>query len=183
MPLVDTKSRRGVEICFVLLLLAGMMVMLTAVRIHATTLAKLPEKIQAAIFVKILSMSKEIVEQDEITIHVLNAPGVASEMRKAVGRSIGDGILVEVNEDPGLPERTPSVVYIGDCDDVASLIQYCRRHRVLSMTGSPELVEQGVTLALASTDGKPAILLNVVATNEEKITWSPSLLKLATIYK
>ncbi len=149
----------------------------------AETFAKVPEKLQAAILIKILAMSKEISNGEEISIHVVDAPEAAAELRKAVGRKIGKSTLVAVSEGSVIPLLHPSALYIGDKDNVYELIRYCRENHVLSITGAPELVERGVTLSVGMHGDRPKILLNAAATNAEKITWNPNLLKISRIYR
>ncbi|MCP4692700.1 MAG: YfiR family protein [Desulfobacterales bacterium] len=149
----------------------------------AEPFAKVPEKLQAAILIKILAMSKEINNGEDISIHVVNAPDAAAELRKAVGRKIGKSTLVAVSEGPTAPLLHPSALYIGDKDNARELIRYCRENRVLSITGAPELVARGVTLGLGMAGDRPRILLNAAATNAENITWNPTLLKISKIYR
>ncbi len=149
----------------------------------AESYGKVPEKLQAALFVKILVMSREISNRDEISIYVVNAPEAAAELRKAVGLSIGKSVIRSVEEGRGIPSFRPSVLYIGENTDTQRLIRYCRENRVLSMTGSPPLVEQGVTLGVCMDGEKPGILLNVTASKAENITWNPTLLKISKLYK
>ncbi len=149
----------------------------------AETFAKVPEKLQAAIFIKILAMSKELNGGEEISIHVVNAPDAAAELRKAVGRKIGKSMLVAVSEGSTTPSLHPSALYIGARDNMNELLRYCRENRVLSITGAPELVARGVTLGVGMYGDRPKILLNAAATNAEKITWNPTLLKISKIYR
>ncbi|MBF0103561.1 MAG: DUF4154 domain-containing protein [Desulfobacterales bacterium] len=144
---------------------------------------KVPEKLQAALFVKILSMSKDINNGKNLTIYVVNSPDQAMEFKKAEGRMIGKSMLVSVQEGDGLPNDLPSVMYIGNTYRVEELIQYCRSKQILSITGNPELVEKGVTLGLCMNEDRPLILLNITSKKKKKITWHPTLLKLSKIYK
>ncbi len=149
----------------------------------AETYAKVPEKLQAAILIKILAMSKEISNGEEISIHVIGAPEAAAELRKAVGRKIGRSTLAAVSVGPAPPSLHPSALYIGDRDNLTEWIRYCRENHVLSITGAPDLVERGVTLGVGMRGERPKILLNAAAANAEKITWNPTLLKISKIYR
>ncbi len=64
---------------------------------------KAPEKLQAALIIKILAMSKEINTGEPISIHVLNAPAAAAELKKAVDRKIGKSILADVRDSNMMP--------------------------------------------------------------------------------
>ena len=150
---------------------------------YAESYGKVPEKLQAALFVKILMMSREINSGEDISIYVVNAPEAAAELRKAVGLSIGKSVLRAVYEGREIPSFRPEVLYIGENTDTESLIRYCRENGVLSVTGEPELVEQGVTLGVCMDGEKPGILLNVTASKAENISWNPTLLKISKLYK
>ncbi|OQY52029.1 MAG: hypothetical protein B6245_23970 [Desulfobacteraceae bacterium 4572_88] len=144
---------------------------------------KVPEKLQAALFIKVLAMSKEISGGDDISIHVVGSPAAAAEFRKAIGRKIGKSKLAEVSESDGIPLDRPVALYIGDKAQSEELIQYCRANQVLSMTGIPDLVPQGVTLGAGTSEDKLKVLLNGIASVEEKITWNPTLYKISKLYK
>ena len=143
---------------------------------------QVPEKLQAALFVKVLGMSKEISNGEDISIHVVRSPGTAAELRKAIGRKIGKSKLVAVNEGDEMPVYQPDAIYIGDAEQLEEVIRYCRQNDVLSMTGIPELVENGVTLGVGMQGSKPRILLNVPASKAEQITWNPAIIKISKHY-
>ncbi|MGE0085164.1 MAG: YfiR/HmsC family protein [Desulfococcaceae bacterium] len=151
--------------------------------VYAESYGKVPEKLQAALFVKILMMSKEINNGEDLSVYVVNAPEAAAELRKAVGLSIGKSVLRAVYEGKGFPSFRPSVVYIGEDTNIERWIRYCRENGTLSVTGNPGLVEQGVTLGVCMDGEKPGILLNVTASKAENITWNPTLLKISKLYK
>lgn len=142
-----------------------------------------PEKLQAALFIKIMAMSKELSSGEDITIHVVRAPGVAAELKKAVGRAVGRSTIVAINNGDGPPDAPPTALYVGEGEDADALIRYCRENGVLSITGTPALVEKGVTLGVAFSDDKPKILLHIRASKAEGITWNPTLLKISKLYK
>ncbi len=152
-------------------------------QLQAQSLEKLPEKLQAALFIKLLSMSKDINNGKDISIYVLNAPAEAVELKKAKGRMIGKSRLVSVQEGNRLPETHPTVIFIGDTPRFQEWIQFCQKEKILSISGIPELVEKGVTLGLSMVENKPLILLNITSSKAENISWHPTLLKLSKIYK
>jgi hypothetical protein len=88
-----------------------------------------------------------------------------------------------VTDDATLPEKAPSVVYIGDPERFEEITRYTRAENVLSITGLPELVERGVTLGVGVVDQKPKILFNLSASGEEDMDWNPVILKVSTIVK
>ncbi len=160
-----------------------MIIFAFAIQAHAESFDRVPEKLQAALFVKILAMSKEISVLPEITVYVLKDPAIAAELQKAVGRQIGKSTLSAVNEGDTVPSEKPAVLYIGTGDSLDEMLDYCRKNQVLSITGTPELIEQGVTLGVGASGDKPKILLNISGANGERITWDPALIKISKIYK
>jgi hypothetical protein len=172
------QPQKYIPVFFLILLVS-----LTPSGARAESFAEVPEKLQAALFIKILTMSKEMNNGKELRIHVVNAPDVAAELRKAVGLKIGKSTLTEVNEGPDIPSDAPDALYIGNGADLDRMIQYTREKGILSMTGNPELVEKGVTLGVGVSENKPKILLNAAASQAENITWNPALFKISKIYK
>jgi hypothetical protein len=150
---------------------------------EAETYGNVPPQIQAALFLKIFAFNNDINKGESVSIHVIDAPDFAEEMKKAVGRPIGKSQLTEVNESPDLPSHKPSVIYIGNAEKFDNVKKYSSENKVLSITGIPELVEKGVTLGIASFDGKPKILLNVSASESEGVNWNPAIMKIATVFK
>ncbi len=144
---------------------------------------KAPEKVQAALFMKLLAFHKGIASGGKVVIYVAAAPDFAQELRKGVGKKIGSAELAEVVSGDGVPDEKPSAVYVGTEKLVASLTAYTRKHDLLSITGEPGLVEQGISLGVGTEDGKPTVLINTTASKEEAAQWDPAVFKIATTVK
>jgi len=84
-------------------------------------------------------------------------------------------MLADVTSSESLPDDTASVVYVGH--SVKGVIAYTRSRKVLSITGEPTYVRDGVTLGVAIENTKPKILLNLSSTKAENIYWNPQILK------
>ncbi|OQX28128.1 MAG: hypothetical protein BWK80_01595 [Desulfobacteraceae bacterium IS3] len=149
----------------------------------AETYSNVPPQIQAALFLKLFAFNNDINKAEHVSVHVIDAPDFAEEMKKAVGRAIGASKLTEVNESPDLPSSKPSVIYIGNPEKFDKVKTYSSENKVLTITGIPELVEKGVTLGIASFDGKPKILLNISASESEGVNWNPAIMKISTVFK
>lgn len=67
--------------------------------------------------------------------------------------------------------------------DLRRLHDACRSRGVVSFTGVPEYVEEGVAVGLDLMGGKPKILINVAAAREEGASFSGQILQLARIVK
>jgi hypothetical protein len=136
-----------------------------------------PAKLQAALFLKLLGFYQNL-GKDPFAIHVVGAPDVASELKKLVGQNVGKAKLSEVSEGTGPPSNGAKVIYVGS--DPSSVTGYSQSNNVLTITGIPELVNQGVTLGVKIEAGKPKILLNLSSTKAEGVNWNPAILKVAS---
>ena len=150
---------------------------------YAGEIQKAPGQIQAAIFVKVLSFNEGISSGGDISVHVISAPGFAAEMKSVTGEKIGQSSLAVVNESDDLPLNKPSAVYIGDESKLDEILRYTREHKILSITGIPELVAKGVTLGVGISGGKPQILLNLSSSKDEAISWNYAILKVSTTFE
>jgi hypothetical protein len=153
--------------------------MLFSAIVHAEDIAKAPPEIQAALFVKLLGFDKTL--SGNVSICVIGSPEFAVEMKKGIGKDIGNGKLASVSESAGLPSEKPSAVYLGDGSKANEVIAYARSNKVLSITGIPELVEKGISLGVGVSEGKPKVLLNMASSKEEGRDWNPAILKVAKI--
>ena len=169
----------GVNIlCFCLLfLLTG------ASRLPAEDLYTAPPKIQAGLFLKLLGFNKGIASGGDISIHVVASPEFAAAMKKAVGKAVGKGRLSSVTEGNSVPTEKPTVIYVGDSSKTHEVISYTRANKILSITGLPDQVNNGITLGVGVLGGKPKIMLNISSSKEEGVDWNPALLKIASVIK
>ncbi len=142
-----------------------------------------PIDIQASLFIKLFVFNNDLAGGDDLVIHVIDAPEVAAEMRKSVGRSIGQSRLVGVTEGDGLPETPPSVIYLGRPELFEAVTAYTHDKKILSITGLPELVPRGITLGVGTLNRKPRILFNVSASEKEGMDWNPVILKITDVIK
>lgn len=148
---------------------------------RAADYATAPTDVQAAMIVKLMAFDKSL--SGDVTIYVIDNEDVAAALKKAVGRPIGGGTLKAVKEGEAMPASKPSAVYVSDKAKVKETVTYTRANDVLSVTGTPELVEGGVSLGIAVQDKKPKVLLNLQAAREEGVKWDPAILKVATVVK
>ena len=138
-----------------------------------------PANLQAALIMKLLAFYTNL-GADPFTIHVIGAPDVAAELEKHVGKPAGKATLNGVTQGDS-PSGGPKVVYVGG--NVESSIGWTATNQVLSVTGNPDFVPQGVTLGIAIEDKKPKILLNLTSSKNEGINWNPAILKVAATIK
>ena len=144
-----------------------------------------PPNIAAVLTAKLIGFATNISSDgQEISIYVLRAPEVATELEKAIGQPVGKAILKTIESGDFLPENHPSVLFVGEYSDLDSVKAYTHANHVLSITHKPDLVNQGITLGMGlGTDNKPKILLNLNTTQAEKIDWNPAIMKVAVTIK
>ena len=147
----------------------------------AQEVTEAPPNLQAALLSKAMAFDKTL--SGNITIYVLGAPAVAEELGKLKGRSIGGATLASVEEGDALPSSVPAAMFIGDESLLADALAFTQSNHVLSLTGLPHLVQQGVTLGVGVVASKPKILLNVSSSKQEAREWDQTILSLAQIHK
>ncbi len=142
-----------------------------------------PLPIQAALFVKLLAFHKGISRGRDIRIHVIDNIALAAELQQVIGEKIGNATLTAVNAGSQLPsgDRKPSAVYVSEDAKLAEILRYTSANKVLSITGTPDLVAKGVTLGVGIFNRKPHIFLNISTKKKEGVDWNPAILKVSTI--
>jgi hydroxyethylthiazole kinase-like sugar kinase family protein len=136
-----------------------------------------PARIQAALFMKLLAYYTNL-GSEPFTIHVVGSPDIVKELKGYIGKNAGKAKLKDVTTGSGPPSGSAQVVYVGQ--DAKALTAYCQSNKVLSITGDPVLVNEGVTLGISIENKKPKILLNLSSTKAEDINWNPQILKVAS---
>lgn len=136
-----------------------------------------PARVQAKMFSKLLPFYTNL-GAESFTIHVTGAPAVAKELKKIVGTKIGNATLDGVSVSDGVPTDGPKVIYLGKYDD--TIVQHARDKKILTITGNPAIVKEGVTLGIGMERGKAKILLNLTTTKLEGVLWNPAILRVST---
>jgi len=139
-----------------------------------------PAPIAAAMVLKVVGFEKTVGAASDITIYVLGAADVAAELSKGIGKPVGKGMLKAVETGADVPAAKPTLLFVGDAGKAAAAMAYSRANKILTVTGLPDLVSQGVTLGFGiGEDSKPRVLLNLTASAEEGLDWNPAILKVA----
>lgn len=177
-PQSQEKHMKSMKIwsCFLLLTLAG--------GVLQAQMKNAPPSIVAAMVVKVIPFEKNLSNSTDISIYVLDAPEVARELEKAIGVSVGSATLKTVESGKALPSARPSLIYCDAVSRLPEVLAYSQGNKILSTTGHPDLVNQGVTLGFGiGDDNKPKIVLNLNSSLEEGLDWNPAILKIAKIVK
>ncbi len=143
---------------------------------------KVPADMASSLLMKLAAFEKNISSGGEITIHLMGAPSVASELKKNIGKSIGKSKITAISEGDKFPGEKPSILFLGDASLVSRVISYTEKNKVLSVTNLPELVKNGINLGIGvDASGKSKIYLNLTAASKENCEWNPAILKVAEI--
>lgn len=140
--------------------------------------AEVPHKLQAALFGKIIGFNKGLV--GNIHLYIMDSDAMLSHIKKATGKKSGKAIIKTITSGSGIPSEKPHVIYIGKkVSNLSEVLEYCTKNSVMSITGNPDFVEQGVSLGLSIIKKKPKILLGLKGSKNEKIKWNPVIFKIA----
>jgi len=143
--------------------------------------AAAPYPVQAALFVKLLAFHNGL--SGDVTVYVVADDGFRAEMAKGVGKPVGKATLKAVEGGADLPAAVPSAIYVSSEAKTAAVTAYCRKNKILSMTGATALVSAGISLGVGVSGDKPTVLLNPAASKEEGVDWNPAIMKIAQIVK
>ena len=136
---------------------------------------ELPVNMQAALIMKILTFVPEYNNQ-AIGVHIVGAPELKAALSRQTGKKIG-AVRLESVSDGEIPASGVRVLFLGTHS--AEAIAYAREKKCLTVTSTVGLLDQGVSLCITSDAGKPKIILNLTASKEEGIQWSPKVLNIA----
>jgi hypothetical protein len=154
---------------------AGLLLAVHVLPVQTAELKPAPARMQSAIFLKLLAFHKRIASSDSVVVHVIGDDDFAAELRGSIGRQIGASVLKDVHVGNALPAKQPSAIYVSNAQSAGEVLAYTREHDVLSMTGSPELVERGVTLGVGIDVNRVKVLYNAASAREEDATWEKGL--------
>jgi hypothetical protein len=166
---------------WLILVLLGLFVCSESAR--GDSMVKAPANIQAALFAKLLGHNKKIGAGGNVKLYVVGETQFAAAMKPVVGRKMGNSQFASVEEGPVPAEGIPDVrvIYVGDIEQWDAIKAYCRKYKILSITGLPQLEGKGVTLSVGVADKKPRVVLDMEGSKAEEATWSPEVMKVATV--
>lgn len=136
-----------------------------------------PKKVQVALFSKIIGFNKNL--SGDVTVYVMGDSEFAKLFKKkAEGKKSGKAKIKNVVSGDALPTNKPTIIYLGKDVSPADVLAYTAKEGVMSITGTPKFVAEGVSLGLKLQKGKPKILVGLKGTKAEGIKWNPTILKL-----
>lgn len=138
--------------------------------------SKAPQNIQAALFIKVLGLNKNLA--GDITLHVMDNPSFANEMKKHLGKKVGTGTLKSVTSGATINPQA-KVVYFSNQGNLSTSTSFTKANKAISITGDPSLVKGGASLGIGVISNKPKILININSAKAEGSAWNPAIFKIA----
>jgi YfiR/HmsC-like len=155
-----------------------------------------PAAVQVPLLLKILTFDRHLAAAAEPLV-----VGVVFQRRNRASAAIGDEvrvllaasarpirvIVIDLDETGDLRgmllRESVQVVYIAPLQavSVSTLTEATRGEGVVSITGVPRYVEQGLAVGLDMSDSRPRIVINLAASRAEGADFSAELLKLARL--
>ncbi len=156
----------------------------TATQIYSQT-AETPPEVAAPLIIKLAGFEKNLSGSGkDLSVYVMGSPAMYAVLGNMIGAKIGNSTVANVMSGDGLPIIQPAILYLGDASKVDEAINYTRSKQILSISGIPDLVNNGITLGIGiGDDGKPSVLLNMSSSKEENLVWNPAILKIAKTIK
>ena len=185
-----TLTPRGLALALLSLALAG-----TASPAAAQEVA-VPVEIQVPLLLKILTFDRRLADAAEPLV-----VGVVFQRRNRASAAIGEEVrgllataarpirvvVIDLDETRDLRgmllRENVRVVYIAPLQavSVSTVAEATRGERVVSVTGVPRYVEQGLAVGIDLRDSRPRIVINLAASRAEGADFSAELLKLARL--
>jgi hypothetical protein len=165
---------------------------------------EIPIRDQVALLIRVLSSDKNYDEEKkDFVIAVLyehRLPGSDSvqslimSLQDSVGTMLVDGIAVRFfpvvldeagNWKDAVLRQEVEAVIITQVEKlyIPSISEFCRSQNILSMTTEAEYVEEGVSVGIGSSEGKPVILVNLPVSINEGAKFSSRVLQIAKIFR
>lgn len=150
----------------------------------------IPVKLQSALFLKILSYDRKI--KNDIKIAVLdgsNKSEIESSFQAVKGQKISGYSFsvsgISLSELSSMKANSIDILYVTSNNKahISNIIKSSRSNGVLTITGIPEYVNDGLSVGIGIKNGKPDILVNLSSSKSEDHELSSQLLKLCTIVR
>ena len=144
---------------------------------------KIPEKLQVALFYKLLPFNQNL--KGNISIYVIGNKKIAKEFHAVLNKKIGSSTLVEITSGSELPKKAPHIIYIdSQVKNKATILKYCHKNGVMSICADSDTVRLGACLGLTiNNNGRAKILISQKGTKKEKINWKSTILKMADVIR
>ena len=141
-----------------------------------------PENIQAALLPKVLKFSPVLSQKAKL--HILIVYDNNSQISKDLFASeLAVSMDVSAVRPEALEKNISNVDLVYFMPGTQSQVAVCKKHKVLSVTGISQYVEQGqVSLAFGIQNNKPKIFVNLSSLEKEGQSLSSEILRIAKVY-
>ena len=175
----------------------SMVILLSVVSAHGQEM-EVPVQVQFALFEKIVSFNRASNAQAEgdFRLGILYQPAVrassqvAEEGLDVASRLLFNGRKVHVIAIPiaGMGDAEAAItrtdveaLYVAPLrsPNISAIARSSQRHKVLTLTGVPVYVEDGLSVGIALKGSRPQVLINVNASKAEGADFSSQLLRIA----
>lgn len=154
--------------------------------VYSQEYTKLPSKIQIAFMMRIFEFNKTILNANkDISIHFINDDYMYEEFSKLIGIKIKGKVIKKVTQstDDSLPSYIPSIIYVGNSQNMDSIKEFTQKNKILSVTGNPELIKNGLTVSIVVHSGTPNVIFNSISSEKESMEWDNKMSEISTIIK
>lgn len=142
---------------------------------------QLPDRLTAAILLKIIEFDKRQAEKNDIHIHVISDEELIAHLKQYEGRKIGQAKISKVTAGVSFPDGEVDVVFIGKTKRLPEILKLTRNNKVTSISSIVEYSAEGVSVVIFDDEGVPGILLNTVSSKLEGASWDPEILEVANV--
>ena len=107
----------------------------------------------------------------KIKIHVIGDDDISDSFQNYLGEKVNDFEIVSVKSNGHLGEEKPDILFIGRNSNISSTIRYAAEQKILTMTNSSKIFQQGVNLAITLQNNS----LKVEHSNRNDISWDSQI--------
>ncbi len=200
-----TELRNSLFLRLRIICLAALLLMVVCSVVLPQEEILVPMRVQVPILMKILTFNRamKFEQGSQLTIGILYQRGLrkSSDMKDEFIQIIKDGstfklngitvrgIPIDLEEENDIEKycltNKVDVIYVTSIRSFSleSIITLSRKNHILSMTGIPEYVEEGISVGIGIRGEKPEILINRNAAIAEGAEFTAQLLNLSKIIK
>jgi len=167
---------------FLIRIILFLFIIITATKIGYSQNMPVPENIQAALLPKILKFSPALSQQAKIKILIVydnNSLASKDELIKGLGANLESKAIRSAELEKEIVNCN-LVYFMPGVQELASL---CKTHKVLSVAGISQYVEDGkISLAFGLQNNKPKIFISLSSLEKEGQSLSSEILRIAKVF-
>ncbi|GHC59152.1 YfiR/HmsC family protein [Ulvibacter litoralis] len=142
-----------------------------------------PENIQAALLTKVLKYNPQIPQNRPIKMLVVYDANSLVDKDDFI-KGLGGSMVVKAITPKDLEQNISAFDVVYFMEGIKGYSKICRANKILSVTASTRLVEEGdISLGFGIENSKPKILVNLTALDMEGQSFSSDILRIGKIFK